>query len=90
LNADEGDVEMVTRIEVEQSTAERLAKKAKSTGLSVDSLLKHMLDTTDLAPQGAVTIEEFDRIFDELAAGSENLPPLPTDFSRTDIYTDHD
>jgi hypothetical protein len=58
---------MMTRIEIEQDTAERLAKKAESTGLSVDSLLKNLLDTTDLTPQSAVTLEEFDRILDELA-----------------------
>jgi hypothetical protein len=81
---------MMTRIEIEQGTAERLAQKAKSTGVSVDSLLKHMLELTDLTQSREMTLEEFDRVLDELAAGSENLPPLPTNFSRADIYLDHD
>jgi hypothetical protein len=81
---------MMTRIEVEQDTAERLAKKAKSTGISVDSLLRDLLDTTDLTPRAAVTLEEFDRILDELTAGPQDLPPLPADFSSADIYLDHD
>jgi len=34
--------------------------------------------------------EEFDRDMDELAAGLEELPILPEDFSRADIYVDHD
>lgn len=81
---------MMTRIEIEQDTAERLAEKAKSTGISVDSLLNNLLDTSDLTPRDAVTFEEFDRILDELAADPEDIPPLPTDFSRADIYLDHD
>lgn len=86
----EKDVAMMTRIEIEQDTAERLAKKAKSTGISVDSLLNNLLDTSDLTTRDAVTLEEFDRILDELAAGPEDIPPLPSDFSRADIYLDHD
>ncbi|MGH9838009.1 MAG: hypothetical protein ACREEM_04420 [Blastocatellia bacterium] len=35
-------------------------------------------------------LAEIDRILDELAEGGENLPPLPSDFSREDIYFDHD
>lgn len=33
---------------------------------------------------------EMDQILDELAEGGENLPPLPSNFSREDIYFDHD
>jgi hypothetical protein len=90
LDTDEKALAMVTRIEIEQDTAERLANKAKSKGLSVDSLLKNLLDRTDSTPQAMVTFEEFDRVLDELAAGPEDLPPLPADFSRADIYLDHD
>jgi len=36
------------------------------------------------------SLEEFDRDMDELTAGMEGLPVLPRDFSRADIYTDHD
>ncbi len=35
-------------------------------------------------------LAEIDRILDELAEGGENLPPLPSNFSREDIYFDHD
>lgn len=80
----------MTRIEVEQETADRLAEKAESKGMSVDSLLRGLLDKMDSAPLTELTLEEFDGILDELAAGSESLPALPTDFSRADIYMDHD
>lgn len=34
--------------------------------------------------------QEVDRWLDELSAGLEHLPPLPDDFSRADLYDDHD
>jgi hypothetical protein len=37
----------------------------------------------------ATTLEEFDRILDELAAGPTAVRSLPADFSRADIYVDH-
>jgi hypothetical protein len=36
------------------------------------------------------TPEEFDRLLDELAAGPTTGKVLPPDFSRADIYDDHD
>jgi hypothetical protein len=36
------------------------------------------------------SLSDFDRWIDELSSGLENLPPLPADFSRADIYDDHD
>ena len=37
----------------------------------------------------ALSDSEFERLLDELAAGP-GLPQLPPDFSRADIYADHD
>ena len=37
--------------------------------------------------QKSMSAEEFERQFDELAI---DVPPLPADFSRADIYLDHD
>ena len=39
------------------------------------------------APQDRLSDEEFERLLDELAL---DVPPLPPDFSRADIYLDHD
>lgn len=33
---------------------------------------------------------EFEDLLDELASGPAELPHLPADFSRADIYSDHD
>ena len=34
--------------------------------------------------------EEFDAVMEEFTNGTEGLLPLPPDFSRKDIYCDHD
>ena len=39
------------------------------------------------AAQDSMSLEEFERQLDELAL---DVPPLPPDFSRADIYLDHD
>ena len=36
-----------------------------------------------------ISLEEFDRLLDDLSDGPP-LPRLPDDFSRADIYLDHD
>jgi hypothetical protein len=36
-----------------------------------------------------ISLEEFDRLLDDLSNGPP-LPHLPDDFSRADIYADHD
>ncbi len=41
-------------------------------------------------PGLSLSLEEFDRLLDELSEGLPPLPPLPADFSRADIYEDHD
>jgi hypothetical protein len=40
------------------------------------------------ANTGQMSLEDFDRLLDELAI--DDVPPLPPDFSRADIYLDHD
>jgi len=42
-----------------------------------------------IASEMELTNEEFDRLLDELASGPP-LPRLAADFSRADIYSDHD
>ena len=72
-------------------TIERLAKKAQAEGLSLDAYLNVLLgplnEGTALAE---MTEAEFDAFIEDFAKGSEHFPPLPPDFSRADIYTDHD
>jgi hypothetical protein len=37
-----------------------------------------------------VSPAEFERLLDELSEGLTSIPTLPTDWSRADVYADHD
>ena len=78
-------------IEVTRETAAMLRAKATAHRLSLDAYLRILVEK-DVAPEPAPQprLEEFDRDMDALAAGLEGLPVLPHDFSRADIYADHD
>jgi len=76
---------------VTPETAELLAARAQAHGLSVDDYLKLLLGAPE--PQHALAVlsdEEFDALMEEFANGTEHLPPLPANFSRADLYSDHD
>jgi hypothetical protein len=77
--------------DVTPETAETLRAKAAAQGLSVDAYLRALLGlgsaTNALAD---MSDEEFDALMEDFAKGTEHVPPLPPDFSREDIYSDHD
>ena len=79
----------LTTIEVSPEIAEILKAKAMARQLPLDNYLRTLLEN-DIANRShsALSIEEFDRDMDELA--TDSLPVLPSDFSRADIYADHD
>jgi hypothetical protein len=77
--------------EVEPETAELLATQAQTQGLSVDAYLKMLLGMPEQRNALAeLSDEELDTLMEEFASGTEGLPPLPPDFSRQDMYFDHD
>jgi hypothetical protein len=77
--------------QVRLETAELLAARAEAQGLSVDAYLKMLLGAPEQKTALAeLSDEEFDSVMEELASGTEGIPPLPADFSRKDIYFDHD
>jgi hypothetical protein len=72
-------------------TIDRLAQKAQAEGLSLDVYLNALLGVLDEETTLAEMSEaEFEAFIDDFSKGSEHFPPLPPDFSRADIYTDHD
>lgn len=75
--------------EIKPETAERLLAQARAQGLSVDEYLRTLLPNGSKHP-GQMSLQEIDQVLNELSEGTENLPPLPEDFSRKDIYSDHD
>ena len=74
------------RIELDDQMADRLATQASALGLTIAEYLKTLVPP---APNGQapVSLEELDAELEELAL---DLPTLPGDFSRADIYIDHD
>jgi hypothetical protein len=72
-------------------TVDRLAKKAQAEGLSLDAYLNVLLG---LLNEGMALAEmseaEFEAFIQDFSKDSAHFPPLPPDFSRADIYTDHD
>jgi hypothetical protein len=80
---------MSVQIEVQNDTAIRLAVQAKAKDLTVDALLKNMLDEIEKGSvKTDISLEEFERDMDFLAEGSENLPQLPPEANSRAFYYD--
>ena len=79
-------------IEIEEKVADLLAKlraQAVARRISLAAYLEQLVEPAQPAISGNASVEEFDRVLDELAAGPLGVPSLPADFSRADIYADH-
>jgi hypothetical protein len=48
------------------------------------------IEKQDRAGDPVPTPAQLERWFEDLSAGLDDLPPLPADFSRADLYDDHD
>ena len=83
--------EHITAIEVDRRVAEALASAAAARGISLTDFLRDVggLPVEEQAHQ-ASGLGEFERWLDDLAAGSGAEASLPADFSRADVYDDHD
>jgi len=77
----------------------QLRQKAIRSGQTLEAYLEQLAereaqDTNGItggspSSQPALSDEEFDRLLDELSEGP-SLSHLPADFTRSDIYSDHD
>jgi hypothetical protein len=77
--------------QLKPETIDKLAEKAQAEGLSLDAYLNTLLGLlNDGTALSELSETEFEAVLDEFSRGSEHLPPLPPDFSRADIYSDHD
>jgi hypothetical protein len=81
------------QIEVEGKIANlliRLRAQAAARHTPFDAYLEQFVEAADLTPlNDPISLDEFDRVLDELAAVAPCASPLPADFSRADIYADH-
>ena len=87
-------------LQLTDETDRKLRDRAEAAGQSIESLVEELVvDAVDAvaAPQQRprfisepnLTDEEFQKVLDEIASGPRGVP-LPPDFSREDIYNDHD
>lgn len=78
-------------------TEEKLRARAEQAGLTIDSLVRELVVEAAETPrrlprfisEPKLTDEQFAKWLEEIAAGTP-ASPLPPDFSREDIYFDHD
>ena len=75
---------MVT-IQVDEQTAAALQKAAETAGVSLADYVKSLVDASPQEPQ-LPSWESLEKEFVELRVEGS----LPPDFSRADIYSDHD
>lgn len=81
----------MTRIDIDDRLAARLKEQAAARHLTIEQLIDlFSRDVGEFQDLQQINLEDLDRVLDELATDDEGLPVLPSDFSRADIYLDHD
>jgi hypothetical protein len=79
--------------------AERcLREKAAQSGQTLEDYLQQLVERDTQSANGStetdsadqVSPTDFDRRLDELSHGLRSIPTLPVDWSRADVYADHD
>ncbi len=90
---------MTIQVELKPEIEARVKEEASAHGLSVEEFLASVIEGTlqngvgepqPFAMQEAMSDELFLADMREIAEGTENLPPYTGNYSREDIYFDHD
>lgn len=83
---------MTIRVDLSPETEARLVAEARAQGLPLEKVAERLLKEalTERPPsRGQMSVQEFHRMLDAMAEGSEKLPDLPTEgFSRGSFYED--
>lgn len=72
-------------IQIDEITAEGLERNASSVGLSITDYLRSLVNPPTADPRLS-----WDELESQFVSLSTDSPSLPADFSRADIYMDHD
>jgi hypothetical protein len=72
---------------LDEQTADELQMRAAASGMTVDAYVKSLLTETAPVTAPRLSWNEVEALLDEHAYDGPTLPP---DFSRADIYSDHD
>lgn len=82
---------MNVTLTLKPETEEHVVAQAAALGVPVESYLQQVIEQTTPQHPPQSSIEEFERMLDALAEGSEDRPILPPEaFTRESIYGDHD
>jgi hypothetical protein len=89
---------MTVTLQLAPDTERRLRERAAESDQTLEGYVQQLIEretgqtgeTAAAEQEPPLSDEEFDRLLDELSEGLPSLPPLPADFSRADIYADHD
>jgi hypothetical protein len=74
-----------------QDVLTTLQAQAEARCMGLAEYLRLFAEAGEIAPvNGDVTLEEFERLLDQLAEAPAATLSLPADLSREDIYADHD
>lgn len=83
---------MTIKVQLNAETEARLKAEAKAQGLPLETLAERLLKEALAgrnSSNGRMSVEEFHRMLDAMAEGSQTLPELPTEsFSRESFYED--
>jgi aminoglycoside phosphotransferase len=81
---------MTIRVELNPETEARLKAEARAKGLPLEKVAEQLLNealTGRALSHGQLSVEEFHRMLDRMAEGSERLPDLPTEsFPHESFY----
>jgi hypothetical protein len=72
-------------IQIDEQIATVLQDQAQRSGISLSEYLRELLPVSEMKPRPS-----WDEIEAEIKALSSPGPSLPADFSRADMYDDHD
>ena len=89
---------MSVTLNLPPETEKLLRQKAAQQGLALETYLGQLAERdaqtvngkAEAASVAEVLPTDFDRLVDELSEGLPPLPTLPTDWSRAQLYADHD
>jgi hypothetical protein len=89
---------MTVTLNLSAETQRKLYKQAAQAGQTPETYIEQLVERDTQAAHGVagtgaadqLSPDEFDQRLDELAEGLPGLGPLPADWSRADLYADHD
>jgi len=83
---------MTIQLKLNCETEARLIAEARAKGVPPETVAEQLLEEAlagHSSPQGRLSVEEFHKMLQGMARGSEKLPHLPTEsFTRESFYED--